>query len=125
MHLIWHTECYGDLDGDRCVWQWVELSDHDGQQWSHVHNLVPGTYTVTFNVLTRYVQNDPCRSRRRPNKRQQCECNLGSWGAITLTSGEVNTTIDAGYRCSQWEIMYGSGNGTQDAGGVNGITVQL
>ena len=95
------------------------------------NNLVPGTYTVTFTRPDSTYKSSPAGAGGDPTKDSNANVTTGSSGAITLTSGEVNTTIDAGYyRCSQvgdYVWIDENRNGTQDAGevGVNGITVQL
>ena len=120
MHLSRHTECYGDLDGDRCVWQSIELSDHETAMepmcsiiwYLNVHGDV---YTPG-----QYVQEQSCRSRRRPTKDSNANV---TWvlrdDNIDIRRGEYDDRRRRYYRCSQvgdYVWIDENRNGTQDAG---------
>ena len=93
-------------------------------------NLLPATYRVKFTPPTAAWQFSPTGAGTTATDSNPVPLS-GTTGAITLTSGQNNTTIDAGiYRFATlgdqvWEDV--NGNGVREAGdnGLVGVTVRL
>jgi protocatechuate 3,4-dioxygenase beta subunit len=91
--------------------------------------LKPGTYTVTFTkpAGTAYTGQDTGTD----DKDSDASPTTGSTTAITLISGQNNTTIDAGVlrpaSLGDYVFEDRNGNGVQDVGepGISGVTVSL
>ena len=93
-------------------------------------NLPPGSYTVTF-VAPSGQTFSPQGAGGDPTKDSNATPGTGQTGAIVLTSGQTDTTIDAGLFLPAsigdrvWDDL--NGNGVQDAGepGIKNVVVQL
>ncbi|SDG56886.1 MULTISPECIES: SdrD B-like domain-containing protein [unclassified Duganella] len=96
-------------------------------------NLKPGTYSVQFDKST-LPANFAFTNADVGDDGKDSDANIstGKTASVTLNSGDVNNTLDAGIVAVQgklgdtvWEDK--NGNGVQDAGeaGLAGVTVQL
>jgi len=102
----------------------------DGNGFYEFTNLAPGTYTVKFDTPSGYT---PTGSDKGGNDGTDSDANTitGITDPITLSAGQNNLTIDAGYYKLAaigdyvWEDK--NINGIQDAlePGISGVTVQL
>ena len=93
--------------------------------------LVPGTYTVTFVKPGEAYKPTAAVAGSDQTKDSNANTLTGQSQPVTLTSGENNTTVDAGYyRCStvgDYVWIDENRNGIQDLGevGINGVKVEL
>ncbi len=108
----------------------VNLTTTTGPDGSYSFtNLKPGTYTVTFTKPTGTAFTG--QDNGTDDKDSDASPTTGSTTAITLVSGQNNTTVDAGVTRPAslgdyvWEDR--NGNGVQDSGepGISGVTVSL
>nr|WP_315257127.1 SdrD B-like domain-containing protein [uncultured Duganella sp.] len=97
-------------------------------------NLKPGTYSVQFDKSTLPANHvfTSADTGSSDAKDSDANVNTGKTAQVTLTSGAVNSDLDAGIVAEKaklgdlvWEDK--NGNGVQDAGeaGIGGVTVQL
>ena len=97
-------------------------------------NLKPGTYSVQFDKTTLPTNYVFTAADQGTNDAKDSDANVttGKTAQVTLTSGAVNSDLDAGIVAlpaklgdTVWEDK--NGNGVQDAGeaGIGGVTVQL
>ncbi|MBK9564488.1 MAG: carboxypeptidase regulatory-like domain-containing protein [Saprospiraceae bacterium] len=92
-------------------------------------NLKPGTYTVTFTKPTGTAFTG--QDNGTDDKDSDASPTTGSTTAITLVSGQNNTTVDAGVTrpASLGDFVWDdrNGNGVQDSGepGISGVSVSL
>ncbi|MQA18776.1 SdrD B-like domain-containing protein [Rugamonas rivuli] len=97
-------------------------------------NLKPGTYSVQFDKTSLPANYLFTAADQGTNDAKDSDANVttGKTGQVTLTSGAVNSDLDAGLVAvpaklgdTVWEDK--NGNGVQDSGeaGICGVTVQL
>jgi protocatechuate 3,4-dioxygenase beta subunit len=108
----------------------VNLTTSTGPDGSYSFtNLKPGTYTVTFTKPTGTAFTG--QDNGTDDKDSDASPTTGSTTAITLVSGQNNTTVDAGVTrpASLGDFVWDdrNGNGVQDTGepGISGVTVSL
>jgi choice-of-anchor A domain-containing protein len=99
----------------------------DANGFYQFNNLIPGTYTVTFNTPSGYL--------RSPSNQGSDDAKdsdpINGTVSVTLTTGQVNNTIDAGFYQGLnlgnlvWNDTNTDGDYDDYEPGVGGVTVKL
>ena len=88
-------------------------------------NVLPNNYVVSFGTVSGYTRTIPFQGSNS-NLDSNAQVGSGLSEVFTLTSGQTNLTVDAGYyqpaNLSGTVVLDVNGNGLQDVGETNGLT---